>query len=426
MNNNKYRLIAAALAITFLTSGCTQDKCGDGICQPQEERKGNCPQDCGSVEIDGLPPACQIEDISLLIPMSGGFDLSPIDENIVIYAIPDNAGIHQIHKRDLDTGEDVCLTCDNLNAPAGDLHKGVPLFHPDGNHIILMVEMEEHPFKGQISMGGGWFYNVWMTTIDGDKWWQLTDYPHGKEDVYGVLLPKISHDGKKVAWAQLYKGDPQSQYDYSQGKIVPNSNPWGLWQLNIADLLIDENPRLENITSYRPGNGNFFETQDWSPDDKKLLFAADIQIDHVYKIDIWMMDIETQELTQLTDTDDAFEEFASFSPDGKKISYMSSECCNWDPMSTESIPFESTLRTDLYLMNSDGTGKTQITNINQAGLPGTKWDKYLQWGQIVTGSIWSSDGKKIFFGMLFFDEDGNPLGNAVWQLTFRDACGNLK
>ena len=249
-----------------------------------------------------------VKDIKMLFPASGGFTFSPIDENVVVYAIPDSDGINQIHRRYLDTGEDVCLTCDNPNAPAGDLCKGATSFHPDGKHVILQVEMEEHPFEGQLSIGGGWFYNVWMTTIDGDQWWQLTDYPHGEQDRYGVLCPKISHDGCKVAWAQLYKGDPEGQYYYKQGMIVPNTHPWGFWQLNIADLVIDGNDiHLENITSSRPGDGNWFETQDWSPDDKKLLFAADIQRDHVHKIDIWMMDVETQELTQLTDTDDAFE-----------------------------------------------------------------------------------------------------------------------
>jgi Tol biopolymer transport system component len=321
-----------------------------------------------------------------------------------------------------DTGEDICLTCDNENSPPNGLYKGAPEFHPDGEHVILQVEMEEHPFEDELgSPGAGWFNNIWMTTIDGDQWWQLTDYPHGEQDCYGVLIPKISHDGGKVAWAQLYKGDPEGQYYYKQGKIVPNTNPWGFWQLNIADLSIDGNDVcLENITSSRPGDGNFFEPQCWSPDDNKLLFAADIQKDHVHKLDIWMIDVETQELTQLTDTDDAWEEFASFSPDGKKISFMSSECCDWDPMSPESIPFESTLMTELYIMNSNGTEKVQITNINEKGLPGTEWDKYLQGRQIITENTWSSDGKKIFFGMVFSAKNGNPLGAAVWQLTFKD------
>ena len=362
----------------------------------------------------------------MLFPMSGGFSFSPLDENLVVYAKPDKNGIHHIHRLYLNTGEDICLTCDNPNAPAGDLHKAVPEFHPNGKQIILQVEMEEHPFKGKLGgPGEGWFNNLWMTTVDGDEWWQLTDYPSGKKDRYGALIPKISHDGKKIAWSQLYKGDAKSQYDYIKGKVVPNSNPWGLWQLNIADLIIDENPRLENIRSYRPGNGNFFEPQDWSPDDKKLMFAADIQRNHVHKLDIWMMDISTLELTQLTNTDDAWEEFGSFSPDGKKISFMSSGSCDWYPMSPKSIPFESTLRTELYLMNSDGTNKVQITNINKEGLPGTKWHKYLKGRKIITVSKWSSDGEKIFFGMVFFSKKNNkPWGNAVWELTFEGACGN--
>jgi Tol biopolymer transport system component len=417
-NKMKIGLIIAIAFALILISGCIQNKCGNGICE-EGETEENCPEDCEK-------PKCQVKDIKMLFPMSGGFSFSPVDENLVVYAIPDKNGIHQIHRLYLNIGKDICLTCDNPNAPDNDLHKGAPSFHPDGKHIILQVEMEEYPFKGQLSLGGGWFYNVWMTTIDGDQWWQLTDYPSGENDCYGVLIPRISHDGKKVAWAQLYKGDPEGQYYYKQGMIVPNTHPWGFWQLNIADLIVGENPRLENIKSYRPGNGNFFETQDWSPDDTKLMFAADIQRDHVHKLDIWMMDINTEELMQLTNTDDAWEEFGSFSPDGEKISFMSSECCDWDPMSPESIPFESTLMTELYIMNSNGTEKVQITNINEKGLPGTEWDEYLKGRKIVTGNKWSSDGKKIFFGMVFFSRENKPLGNGVWELSFEGACGKTE
>lgn len=417
---------ASKIEVTIIITICAAVlMSGNGICQKWKRGKGNRSKGDQQQRVENLPPECQIKDIKLLFPMSGGFSFSPTDENLVIYAMPDKKGIHQIHSRYLNTGKDICLTCDNSNAPANDLNKGAPSFHPDGKHIILQVEMAEYPFKGQLTMGGGWFYNIWMTTVDGNKWWQLTNYSHGEKDRFGVLIPKISHNGRKVAWAQLYKGDSKSQYDYSQGKIIQNSTPWGLWQLNIADLIIDKNPRLENIKSYRPGNGNFFEPQDWSRDDKKLMFAADIQRDHVHKLDIWMMDINTEELTQLTNTDDAWEEFGSFSPNGRKISFMSSECCDWDPMSPVSIPFEASLMTELYLMDSDGTNKVQITNINEEGLPGTKWHKYLKGRKIITGNKWSSDGKKIFFGMVFFSKKKNKsLGNAVWELTFEESCGN--
>ena len=114
--------------------------------------------------------------------------------------------------------------------PSSSLHKGAVQFHPDGKHIILQVEMDEHPFKEALGgPGAGWFNNVWMTTSDGKRWSQLTNYPSGPDDRYGVLLPHISPDGKKVTWSQLYRGpQPKVSWLYKKGKLIPNTNPWGV------------------------------------------------------------------------------------------------------------------------------------------------------------------------------------------------------
>lgn len=34
------------LSALILINGCIQDKCGDGICQKGEEKRGGCPADC--------------------------------------------------------------------------------------------------------------------------------------------------------------------------------------------------------------------------------------------------------------------------------------------------------------------------------------------------------------------------------------------
>ena len=42
----KTGLIIFLIFALILISSCTQDQCGDGICQRQEEKKGSCPEDC--------------------------------------------------------------------------------------------------------------------------------------------------------------------------------------------------------------------------------------------------------------------------------------------------------------------------------------------------------------------------------------------
>jgi len=44
-------IIVAGIFIIFLIGGRVQKKCGDGICQSQEERRGSCPEDCTTGEV---------------------------------------------------------------------------------------------------------------------------------------------------------------------------------------------------------------------------------------------------------------------------------------------------------------------------------------------------------------------------------------
>ncbi len=342
--------------------------------------------------------------------MSGGFALTGANPTLVVYAKPDENKVFQVYRRPLGGDKKKCLTCDaGPNKPAVGLHKGSPGMHPDGQHMILQVEMEKHPYQGKLGgPGAGWFNNLWMTTTSADKWWQLTDYPHGKEDRYGVLLPQISPDGKKVAWGQLYKSDPKAQFWYKRGRIVKGGNPWGYWQLNIADLVMEgDQVRLESIESSRPGNGNFYEPQDWSPDGRKLMFAADINRDSPHKMDLWLLDVQTEKLTALTDTDWAWEEFGSFSPDGKKIMFMSSECCNWDTSKKK-----YSLKAELYVMDADGSNKVQVSHFNGKGHPESSPGRH-----IVTKGWWSHDGKKILVEVTELTEKIKFVGTRLWEFT---------
>lgn len=359
---------------------------------------------------------CDVMSIESVVPMVGGFSFSPVDDDILLYTKPVK-GISQIFVRNLSSQRDRCITCEQKgNGPSPKVHTGVPSFLPDGQHFVLQVEMEEHPFQGKLgALGPGWFNNVWMGTLEGDKWWRLTDYPSGPEDRYGVLIPEISRDGKRIAWAQLYGSDPQAQYLYQKGKMNPGGSPWGKWQINIAELVFGEaGPHLKNIRSFRPKDGTFFETQGWSSNGRYLLFSSDIGRDNPHRMDLWKLDRETGEATSVTDNSDAWIEFGSFSPDGKKITFMSSECCDYKP--TEA---KKKLRTELYLMDSDGSHKVQLTHFNSRG-----YSESLSGGGIVVKNRWSADGRKVYFGLPFYSRWGRARGAWLKELTFAGPCGD--
>jgi len=102
-------------------------------------------------------------------------------------------------------------------------------------------------------------------------------------------------------------------------------------------------------------------------DIKKILFVSNQSGNE----DIWSINIDGSELTQLT-TNMGSDVYPAVSPDGKKIAYASQSGNSWQ----------------LYIMDWDGSNKKQITSLpNRSGYP-----------------AWTFDGRYIVFE-LFIDED---------------------
>ena len=101
--------------------------------------------------------------------------------------------------------------------------------------------------------------------------------------------------------------------------------------------------------------------------------------------DIWSMNLDGSELTQLTN-DPGRDQYPAVSPDGKKIAYSADIGGTWQ----------------IVVMNWDGTNKQQITSgPNRHGFPS-----------------WSFDGKYIFIE-IYMDEN--------WEIFVMDSDGkNLK
>lgn len=270
-----------------------------------------------------------------------------------------------------------CLTCDTPGLPTKNV--GQPSWHPSGDYVVVQAEKQDHPGGSRKAMPGiGVENEVWLVTSDGKQAFQLTAQPDGT----GVLHPHFSHDGKRLLWSEMLE--------------APSGLLGGNWRVNLADFVVDGGePRLENIERFQPLGKVLHETHGFSPDDTKILFTAQPPDAPDWAFDIYEMELASGELRNLTESDDQWDEHAHYSPSGEKIVWMSSLECDCDPSKL------GKLKTDLWMMNADGSGKRRLTHFSDGDFPERAGRKV-----IVGDNSWNSDGSRL---AIFLIHDRNFL-----------------
>jgi Tol biopolymer transport system component len=152
------------------------------------------------------------------------------------------------------------------------------------------------------------------------------------------------HNGK-IAYAELVDSNPNDGITSGQSDIF-TINPDGSGLTNLTNSPINEG------------------AASWSADGQKLVF----KISRVNASDIYTMDASGGNVTRVT-TDDLSEFFPVWAPDGKRIAYGREAT-------------DSGINDDLFVVNADGTGATNLTAQNT--------------GPDLNPS-WSPDGTRIAF-----------------------------
>jgi Tol biopolymer transport system component len=155
---------------------------------------------------------------------------------------------------------------------------------------------------------------IWIMDADGTNQDALTDNAVHDE------RPSISADGSRIAFMSQRAGDSSIE--------IYRMNADGSGQT-----------RLTN-------NGDFDSEPAWSPDGSEIVFAG--------PTDLWIMNANGTNPTNVTNTPIAYECCPEYSPDGSKIAFTVNGHIDGNPKG----PYA---QNDIWVMNANGTGKTQLT-----------------------------------------------------------------
>lgn len=265
-------------------------------------------------------------------------------------------------------------------------HNGNAVFHPSGRYIVFVSETEEHFglwMKWLGDPGLGLYANLWATTPEGDQFWPLTNIPikRGFDDptpTFGVVNPHFSPDGAVLIWTERY----------GEG----GHHNWGRWQIKRADFVVDESgPRLVNervILRAEDVGGNYVTSMGFFPNGRQLLLAGNLDGQHEYGMDQYILDLPTGRLTNLQNSPTVWEEDAAISPDGDTIVYMSNATSRYELDFDDPNWPAQPLEREYWLMTADGMHKERLTYFNDPEAP-----EYLGRRVIVAALDISPDGR---------------------------------
>lgn len=313
----------------------------------------------------------------------------------------DKKGVYQIYigKRN---DKDSVLQCISLDGPAGKhrpwkkRNKMQVQWHVSGKFIICAVEWDNYPelhYTPHRTRLGLLQCGIWMdiyaVTPDGKNWYQLV------KTVRGFTGPAFTNEGNKCAWAEA-----RDTGDLRKDKF-------GIWRLKLAQFQIKNGvPSITNIKDITPPHTNWVEPGNFAPDGVSLLLTADQGLTDARGQDQYILNVNTGEMKNLTNTQNVWDEHGLFSADGSKIVWMSSYPYRSDPNSFRIIG----IKTEFMIMNADGTGQQQLTHFCEKGYP--------EYGAgIAAVGVWAPDGKSITCITLLF-----PYYNC-FLIEFEGACG---
>ena len=265
-------------------------------------------------------------------------------------------GNFEIYVMGADGGNPQRLT----NNPAKDLS---PSWSPDGKRIAFISDRDRHPDRAP-----GWFTSeIYVMDADGGNPQNLTNHPSDDRS------PSWSPDGTRIVFQSYRDNDRNHNIEI----YVINADGSNLQRLT-NNLAADEDPSWspdgKRIVFSSAREGHFMDAHKnitdeiyvmdadggnqqrltenrnndwdpvWSPDGKRIAFAADRKGDFE-KFDIYVMDADGGNPQKLTNNR-VWDSSPSWSPDSERIVFVSTRDEN----------------SEIYVMDADGGNLQNLTN----------------------------------------------------------------
>ncbi len=201
-------------------------------------------------------------------------------------------------------------------------------------------------------------------------------------NVDGTGLTRVSNGIGKTTCGFFYANDERilfgsSHADQRDCPDRPDPSRGYVWRLDPFDIYTakPDGSDLRRLTNY----GVYTTEAVVSPDGKRIVFTSLKDGD----LEIYTMNVDGTDMRRLTTTP-GYDGGPWWSPDGTKIVYRA-----WHPVDSALAVDRALLgqrlvrpnRMELWVMNADGSGQTQITQLGGANF----------------GPSWAPDGKRIIF-----------------------------
>ncbi len=236
------------------------------------------------------------------------------------------------------------------------------VWSPDGKHIAFTSMRDGNPEIYIMGANGG--HQVRLTQhagLDSTPQWSPDGsrlvFVSNRDKTENIYVMNIAdHDVRKISDSEAGVNDPKWSPDGKHISYIERiSGAKG------SDLILVTPDGAEKRKLTRSDNNKRVTVQySWSPDSSKIAVAATLN----HAINIYSVHVDGTGETQLTNTPEANDVYPQWSPDGKKILFLSQR--------------DNMVRNQIYLMNDDGSGQENLTKDeneyeNPAWTPDGNW-----------------------------------------------------